>query len=62
MIEDKDQSRVQAGPKSAEEESEIARKAAQTRRENDPDAFQKMGANSGSQSHGGGRRSEEDQE
>lgn len=39
--------------KSPEERSEIARRAAQTRKEHDPDAFSKMGEKGGQHSHRG---------
>ena len=42
--------------KSPEEESAIAKKAAETRKANNPDAFRERGAKGGRTSHGGGRR------
>src|SRR5262249_48673693 len=39
--------------KSHEEESAIAKKAAETRKSHDPEAFKKMGQKGGSHSHGG---------
>jgi uncharacterized protein len=45
--------------KSPEEESEIARKAAATRKQNDPEAFSKMGQKGGAHSHGSGRKLQE---
>lgn len=41
---------------------ERAKKAAETRKKNDPDAFKKMGQIGGSHSHGGGRKRKEDEE
>jgi general stress protein YciG len=42
--------------KSPEEESRIAKKAAETRKANNPNAFREMGAKGGKSSHGGGRK------
>jgi len=42
--------------KSPEEESRIAKKAAETRKASNPNAFREMGAKGGKTSHGGGRR------
>jgi general stress protein YciG len=39
---------------------EGGQKAAETRKENDPDAFKKMGEKGGQHSHGGGRKTQDD--
>jgi hypothetical protein len=43
---------------SPEERSEASRKAAETRKQEDPDAFVKMGQKGGQHSHGGHRESD----
>lgn len=48
--------------KSPEEESRIAKKAAETRKANNPNAFREMGAKGGKSSHGGGRKRKEETE
>ena len=60
-------SREEAGRKGAEslnadkeKKSAASQKAADTRKSKDPNAFREMGSKGGSESRGGGRRSDEE--